>query len=134
MKYNRLTRTFCHGALKLDISTLFKTFVLWTSLQFILLHHALHILCNDICTQRHSVFLAHLSTKCSVSFCDPSMSGVRRPSSVRPCVRASVRPSTISLNYISSKTAYWILTKPHRNDPWVVLYQSCSNRYSWLHK
>ena len=32
------------------------------------------------------VFLAHLSTKCSVSFCDPSMSGVRR-ASVRPCVR-----------------------------------------------
>jgi len=30
-------------------------------------------------------FLAHLSTKCSVSFCDRSMSGVRRPS-----VRASV--------------------------------------------
>ena len=34
-------------------------------------------------------FLAHLSTKCSVSFCDPSMSGVRRPS-VRPCVRPCV--------------------------------------------
>ena len=32
-----------------------------------------------------SYFLAHLSTKCSVSFCDPSMSGVRRP-----CVCASV--------------------------------------------
>jgi len=35
-------------------------------------------------------FLAHLSTKCSVSFCDPSMSSVRCPSSVRPCVRPSV--------------------------------------------
>ena len=35
-------------------------------------------------------FLAHLSMKCSVSFCHPSMSGVRRPSSVRPSVRASV--------------------------------------------
>jgi len=35
-------------------------------------------------------FLAHLSTKCSVSFCDPSMSGVRRPC-VRPSVRACVR-------------------------------------------
>ena len=34
------------------------------------------------------LFLAHLSTKCSVSFCDPSMSGVRRP-----CVRARVRAS-----------------------------------------
>ena len=63
---------------------------------------------------QHPAFLAHLSTKCSVSFCDPSMSGVRCPSSVRP----SVRPSTISLNNISSETAYWILTKLHRNDPW----------------
>jgi len=26
------------------------------------------------------------------------------------------------------------LTKLHRNDPWVVPYQSCSNRSSWLHK
>ena len=48
--------------------------------------------------------------------------------------RPSVRPSTISLNNISSETAYWIFTKLHRNDPWVVPYQSCSNRSSWLHK
>ena len=48
----------------------------------------------------------------------------------RPCIRAS----TISLNNISSETAYWILTKLHRNDPWVVPYQSSSNRSSWLHK
>ena len=27
--------TFCHGALKLDMSVLFTTFFLWTSLQFI---------------------------------------------------------------------------------------------------
>ena len=47
---------------------------------------------------------------------------------------ASVRASTISLNNISSETTYWILTKLHRNDPWVVPYQSCSNRSSWLHK
>ena len=56
------------------------------------------------------------------------------PASGRPCVRPCVRASTISLNNISSETAYWILTKLHRNDPWVVLYQSCSNRFSWLHK
>ena len=31
-----LYRPFCHGVLKLDISTLFTTFCLWTSLQFIL--------------------------------------------------------------------------------------------------
>ena len=47
----------------------------------------MHVLC-DLVT---GFLLAHLSTKCSVSFCDPSMSGVRRPSSVRPCVRPSVR-------------------------------------------
>jgi len=35
-------------------------------------------------TFRHDAFLAHLSTKCSVSFCDPSMSVVR------VCVRACV--------------------------------------------
>jgi len=29
--------SFCHGALKHDISTLFTTFFVWTSLQFILL-------------------------------------------------------------------------------------------------
>ena len=48
-------------------------------------------------------------------------------------VRASVCAPTISLNKISSETTYWILTKPHRNDSWVVPYQSCSNRSSWLH-
>ena len=63
------------------------------------------------------VFLAHLSTKCSVSFCDPSMSVVHA------CVQI-----------FSSETAYWILTKLHRNDPWVVPYQSCTNRSSWLLK
>jgi len=72
--------------------------------------------------------LAHLSTKCSSELLWSF--NVRRPSSVRACVRAS----TISLNNISSETASWILTKLHRNDPWVVLYQSCSNRSSWLHK
>ena len=81
--------------------------------------------CSHISCTHPLNFLAHLSTKCSVSFCNPSMPGVRRP---------SVRHSTISLNNISSETAFWILTKLHRNDPWVVPYQSCSNRSSWLHK
>jgi len=99
-------------------------------------------------------FLAHLSTKCSgwaivIGLC-PSSVVVRKlfsspehevlkwafvilqcPASV---VRPSVRASTISLNNISSETAHWILTKLHRNDPWVVPYQSCSNSSSWLHK
>jgi len=77
-------------------------------------------------------FLAHLSTKCSSELLWSF--NVRRPSSVCACVRPCVRASTISLNNISSETAYWILTKLQRNDPWVVLYQSCSNRSSWLHK
>jgi len=44
---------------------------------------------NSMLTSDLILFLAHLSTKCSVSYCDPSMSGVRRPS-VRACVRPSV--------------------------------------------
>ena len=34
-----LYRPFCHGALKHDISTLFTTFFVWTSLQFIFQTH-----------------------------------------------------------------------------------------------
>jgi len=52
-----------------------------------------------------------------VSYCDRSLSVVRRPS----CV---VR-NFFYLNIFSSDTAHWILTKLHRNDPWVVPYQSC---------
>ena len=36
-------------------------------------------------------------------------------------------------NDIFSLTTNGNLTKLHRNDPWMVLYQSCSNRSSWLH-
>jgi len=35
---------FCHGALKHDISTLFATFFVWTSLQFILCNYHLGML------------------------------------------------------------------------------------------
>ena len=59
-----------------------------------------------------------------VSFCDGPLS----------VVHPSVRASTISLNNFSSETAHWILTKLHRNDPWVVPYQSYSNGSDWLHK
>ena len=59
----------------------------------------------------------------------------RRPSSV--VVRR--RPSCVVrklfyLNIFLSETARWILTKLHRNDPWVVFYQTCSNGSDWLHK
>ena len=37
-------------------------------------------------------------------------------------VHLSVRPQ--SLNNISSLTTDWILTKLHRNDPWLVLFQN----------
>ena len=61
-----------------------------------------------------------------VSYCDRPLSVVVRRAS-------SVVRILFYLN-ISSKTAHWILTKLHRNDPWVVPYYSCSNCSSWLHK
>ena len=41
-----LYESFCHGALEIDMSTLFTTFVLCTSLQFIL--HVCHVKENDV--------------------------------------------------------------------------------------
>jgi len=61
-----------------------------------------------------------------VSYCDRALSVVRR----RP---SSVVRKRFYLN-ISSETTHWILTKLHRNDPWVVPYQSSSNGSDWLHK
>jgi len=62
-------------------------------------------------------FLAHLSTKCSgwaiVTGLCPSSCVVRRAS-------CGVR-QLFYLNIFSSETTHWILTKLHRNDPWVVL-------------
>ena len=58
-----------------------------------------------------------------VSYCDRPLSVVRRPS----CVMRKL----FYLNIFSSETTHWIFTKLHRNDPWVVPYQSCSNRFSW---
>jgi len=76
-----------------------------------------------------------------VSYCDRSLSVVRRrPSCVVRCASCGVRrPSCVVrklfyLNIFSSETTHWILTKLHRNDPWEVPYQSCSNCSSWLHK
>ena len=54
-----------------------------------------------------------------VSYCDRPLSVVVR------------KPFYLN---ISSETTHWILTKLHRNDPWVVPYQSCSNGSDWLHK
>ena len=79
---------------------------------------------EDKCKQRMCYhFLAYLSTKCSrwafvMAHC---------PSSVRPCVNNFFKQ-------LSSETTHWILTKLHMNDPWVVLYHSCSKRSSWLLK
>ena len=78
------------------------------------------------------LFLAHLSTKCSRwAFVTPSC-----PSSVvrRPCVRASVRPSsTFHSNNFFSKTPWSNLMKLGRNVPWVTLFQVCSNGSGSLH-
>ena len=62
-----------------------------------------------------------------VSYCDRALSIVRRRAS-------SVVHKLFYLNIFSSETTHWILTKLHRNDPWVVPYQSCSNGSDWLHR
>ena len=69
-----------------------------------------------------------------VSYCDRSLSVVRRRASCGVRRASSVVRKLFYLNIFSSETAHWILTKLHRNDPWVVPYQSCSNCFSWLHK
>jgi len=177
------------------------------------------MICTNNMFQPQWIFLlAHLSTKCSVSFCDPSMSGVRRPS-VRPCVcqpnftgmisgwspikvvqtvpvgcinrsrgqkisfQNAIFKNLLVRNYMAQSFHIWYiassrgplpklfklcpwgqnwprpgghnftlnyvrktsndifswttngnLTKLHWNDPWVVPYQSCLNRSSWLLK
>jgi len=70
----------------------------------------------------------------TVSYCDWSLSVMRRRAS--PVVRppSSVVRKLFYLNIFSSETAHWILTKLHGNDSWVVPYQSYSNCSSWLHK
>ena len=62
-------------------------------------------------------FLAHLSTKCSGW-----------------AIVTGLCPLSVNLFYLnifSSETTHWIWTKLHRNDPWVVPYQSCSNGSDW---
>jgi len=49
------------------------------------------------------------------------------------CLSSLVR-KLFYLNIFSSENTHWILTKLHRNDPWVVPYQCCSNCFIWLHK
>ena len=83
-----------------------------------------------LCDNGHCLFLAHLSTKCSgwaivTGLC---------PSSVVVLRASSVVRKLFYLNIFSSETTHWILTKLHRNDPWVVPYQNCSNGSDWLHK
>jgi len=62
-----------------------------------------------------------------VSYCDRPLSVV--------CRRAScVVRQPFYLNIFFSETAHWILTKLHRNGPWVIPYQSCSNGFDWLQR
>jgi len=69
-----------------------------------------------------------------LSYCDRALSVVRRrPSSIVRRASSVVR-KLFYLNIFSSETTNWILTKLHRNDPWVVPYQSCSNGSDWLDK
>ena len=79
------------------------------------------------CLLRPSFFSSPEHKVLMVSYCDRALSVVvRRPS----CVVRKL----FYLNIFSSATTHWILTKLHRNDPWVVPYQSCSNASDWLHK
>ena len=76
--------------------------------------------CQQLQQQVSPFFSSHEHKVLGVSYCDRSLSVVVR--------------KLFYLNIFSSKTAHWIMTKLHRNDPWVVPYQSCSNCSSWLHK
>ena len=67
--------------------------------------------------------LAHLSQWLMVSYCDRWMSVVCRLS----CLQ------TIASKDISSKTAGWVLTKLGRNDPYLALFNNCSNGSGPLH-
>jgi len=60
------------------------------------------------------------------SYCDRPLSVIRR----RPL---SVVRQLFYLNIFSSETTHRILTKLHRNDPWVVPYQNCWKGSDWLH-
>ena len=81
---------------------------------------------------RAQPFIAWVTERNHLIYCCWLYAGVTKV--MAHCPSSIVRASTISLNNISSETTYWILTKLHRNDPWVVPNQSCSNRSSWLHK
>ena len=46
---------------------------------------------------------------------------------------SSVVHKRFYLNIFCSETTHWILTKLHRNDPWVVPHKWCLNGSDWLH-
>ena len=82
-------------------------------------------LISRVICKKNLDLLAHLSRRLKVSYCDHSASVVV----VRLSVRPSVRPQ--SLNNILATD--WILTNLHRNDPCLVLFQSCTNGFGLLH-
>jgi len=52
---------FCHSALKLDMSILFTTFFLWTSLQFILVQSV-----NDLHIGERALFYTNIKTSTAI--------------------------------------------------------------------
>ena len=58
-----------------------------------------------------------------VSYCDRSMSGVPR----------GRQASTIASKDISSITTGWIWTKLGEKDPYIALFNNCSNGFGPLH-
>ena len=76
-------------------------------------------------TDTEHFFLVHLNLWLMVSYCDRWIPGV---SSRRP-----VSWSTIASKDISSLTTGWIWTKLGRNDPYMALFNNCSNGSGPLH-
>jgi len=101
MKYNRLIRAFCHGALKLDISTLFTTFVLWTSLQFILPH----ILCVRISVYKDIQCFLHFTLR-NKMFCREGNTRSSLSNSFKHLTMISMNTKIVSENII--KTYYFL--------------------------
>ena len=75
---------------------------------------------NDIFSISTYPFLAHLAQSAKVSYCDRSMSVVRRRVSWVVCRGSCV--VNISLNNFSSITNRPFVMKLCRNDPWVTLF------------
>jgi len=79
-----------------------------------------------------SIFIKIISIYFRILIPQSALGELLLPAFVRRRASSVVR-KLFYLNIFSSETTHWVLTKLHRNDPWVVPYQSCSNRFSGMH-